>query len=79
MTKGAIDLIISGDWCFNEFGSVLEDIAFFTSSIDVVFNFLPGTCNWVDNELIRHAPSASTSERCDSLFLNWLLDIVSFD
>lgn len=37
-SKGAVDLILSDQQCFNEFGSVLEDIACFSIRVDVVFN-----------------------------------------
>ena len=38
-SKGVIDLIMSGNQCFNELGSVLEDIASFGSNVDAVFLF----------------------------------------
>lgn len=76
-SKGAIDVIMSGDQFFKEFGSVLEDMASFALRVDVVFSFVPRVCNQVTNELARHARVSSSSESYDSLFPNWLLDLVS--
>lgn len=60
--KGAINHIMSGDLCFNEFGLVLEYIYFFVSSVNAVFNFVSRACNWVANKLVRHAHLASYFE-----------------
>ena len=76
-SKDAIDLINYGENCLNEFGLVLSDIASLANNFVVVFNFVPRNCNKVAHSLARHAFINSNSESCDSLFLDWLLDLVS--
>lgn len=67
-SKGAIDLIMLDDQCFNEFSSVLVDIVYFANKVDMVFSFVPHICNQVANELARHVRVSSSSKRWDSLF-----------
>ena len=78
-SKGAIDIVLSRELYLNEVGSVLLDIFEFAKNMDVIFNFVPRVCNVVAHSLARHALISSSSESWDSLFPDWLGDLVSHD
>lgn len=69
-SKVAIDLITSGEQCFNKFESILSNIQVLLRDNEVFFNFVALDCNSVTYELACNAFFFFFLKSCDFLFLN---------
>ena len=74
-----INLINSEDVHLSELGMIVADIKLFSRGREFLFIFAPRTCNKVAHKLAHFALSIVDDENWDSLFPDWLLDLIGND